>query len=44
VRLQDINADGVLDVVIVSLHNGKKKQRAFSGSTLSPLPLPKPKP
>jgi uncharacterized delta-60 repeat protein len=41
--LRDVNHDGVLDLVLTISRGGKKRQLAFDGRTLAPLPVPKSK-
>ncbi len=37
-QLEDVNGDGVLDLVVRALVHGKRKQRVFDAVTLAPLP------
>jgi hypothetical protein len=36
-RLQDLNGDGALDLVVRAVIKGKRKQKVFDGVTLAPL-------
>jgi hypothetical protein len=39
-RLQEVNGDGVLDLVVNFVRNGRRRRRALDGVSLAPLPAP----